>query len=130
MFFCDWDCDCCAWLDIRYVPADAKTVVAKLKRLIPKGFKLEIVALEPSLQVAASNPYLRSLKRADEKIRGRPVALYGAQGTSDARHYSRVGCAGVEFGPIGGGIGTDAEWVDIASLATYHRTLVAFLSSL
>jgi hypothetical protein len=38
-----------------------------------------------------------------------------------------VGGAGVEFGPRGGGIASDAEWTSITGLATYAMILRQFL---
>lgn len=64
------------------------------------------------------------LKKYSNFIRKTPPYL---QGSSDARHFTKVGCAGVEFGPIGGGIGTDKEWIDIPSLEKYYKILREFL---
>ncbi len=122
------DC-CCAWLDLRFVPKDRKMILKWIKRLLPAGLKLEVVANEPALFVAPTNKYLKALKAAARKFKKGEVKLYGAQGTSDARHFTRVGCAGVEFGPVGGGIGTDHEWVSISSLETFQKILSEFLQS-
>lgn len=122
--------DCTAWLDVRFVPEERNTILAKIKRVLPPGFKLEVVAHEPALFVKPDNRYLKTLQRATEKVERRKVKLYGAQGTSDARHYTRVGCAGVEFGPIGDGIGTDKEWVSIPSLGQFQKILTEFLLAL
>jgi acetylornithine deacetylase/succinyl-diaminopimelate desuccinylase-like protein len=56
--------------------------------------------------------------------------LIGGHGSSDARHFTRVSCPAVEFGPIYGGIGSDNEWVDIPSLEKYFQILKNFLFSL
>jgi succinyl-diaminopimelate desuccinylase len=122
--------DCIAWLDIRFIPEDKDQILKTIKRMLPNGFRLEIVAHEPALEVAARNKYVQCLQSTSKKFNRKKVRLYGAQGTSDARHFTRVGCAGVEFGPIGGGIGTDREWVSIPSLQIYERILSDFLLSL
>jgi di/tripeptidase len=41
-----------------------------------------------------------------------------------------VNCEGVEFGAIGGGAGSDDEWIDIPSLEKYHNILKTFLLSI
>ncbi|MDP2860175.1 MAG: M20/M25/M40 family metallo-hydrolase [bacterium] len=122
--------DCATWLDIRYIPEEADTIVGEIKALLPTGFKLDIVTNEQALLVDRNNQYLKVLKKVGKQITKKKVSVYGAQGTSDARHYSRVNCNGIEFGPIGGGIGTDNEWVDIPSLETYCQILKSFLLSL
>jgi succinyl-diaminopimelate desuccinylase len=121
--------DCMAEFDIRYTPEEADTIVPSLKKLLPKGFRLEVVQKESSLFTEKDNRYLKSLQKTAERVMRKRVSLYGAQGTSDARHFSRVGCRGIEFGPIGGGIGTDREWVHIPSLETYCHILREFLLS-
>ena len=122
--------DCTTWLDIRFIPKDEKKIVERITALLPKGFTLEIIAKEPALFVDPSNEYVRKIQAATKKVTRKKSKLYGAQGTSDARHFTKVGCNGIEFGPIGGGIATDKEWVDIPSLETYQKILVEFLYSL
>jgi succinyl-diaminopimelate desuccinylase len=116
-------------LDIRFLPSEAKDVLERFTRIVPADFHLDVVAHEPALFVEDQNYFVRQLRAATEEVRGRPCSLYCAQGSSDARHYTRVGDSGVEFGPIGGGIGTDEEWIDIPSLQTYCDVLQSFLKN-
>lgn len=122
--------DCNISLDIRYLPEDNKTILLNIKSLLPKGFKLEVLVKEPPLYTSATNPYLSKLKKITSKHIHKPVKLYGAQGSSDARHFTQVGCPGIEFGPIGGGIGTDKEWISLNSMHKYREILNDFLLSL
>jgi succinyl-diaminopimelate desuccinylase len=122
--------DCEVWLDARYVPEDSKKIVGNLKKLLPKGLKMEIITNEPALSTDASDPYLRLLKKKTEQITKKKVKILSANGSSDARHFALVGCPGIEFGPVGGDIASDKEWVSIPSLETYSRILVEFLVSL
>lgn len=122
--------DCDVWLDIRYVPEDSETIDKDIRKLLPQGFKLEIITKEPSLNTREEDHFLNALKKVDEKILKRKILLYSAQGSSDARHFTRVNCTSVEFGPIGGGIGSDDEWVDLESLDTYQKILKYFLTSI
>lgn len=119
--------DCEIWLDIRYIPEEADTIVSSIKDLLPQGFKLDIVAKEPALFVSENNQYLKILQRIDEQTTKKKVRFYGAQGSSDARHFTRVGIDGIEFGPIGENIGSDNEWVSIESIQTYYDILKTFL---
>lgn len=122
--------DCEIWLDIRYVPEETNTVLNNIKALLPKGFKIEVAENEPSMFVDENNKYLKLLQKVDEQITGKKVYLYGAQGSSDARHFTLININGIEFGPIGGGIGTDDEWVSIKSLEQYYQILKNFLLSI
>ncbi len=122
--------DCEVSLDIRYVPEEADTIVNTIKELLPKDFKMEIVEYEPGVFVDESNPYLKALQCVAEEITTQKVLFYGAQGTSDARHFTRVGINGVEFGPIGENIGSDDECVSIKSLEQYYQILRNFLLSI
>ena len=121
---------CEVWLDIRYVPEEAAIIKKDLKTLLPKGFKLEVVVDEPAMFVDEHNHYLKTLQKIAAEVTGKKVTCYGAQGSSDARHFTRVNCNGIEFGPLGGGIGTDAEWIDITSLGKYTSILTKFLASI
>lgn len=118
---------CTVWLDIRYVDAAPSKILEQLEHLLPAKATLEILANEPALQTDEMNSYVQLLKKTTQKVAGKHGSLYGAQGSSDARHYARVGVSGVEFGPVGGGIGTDEEWVDRESLDTYRDILNEFL---
>lgn len=122
--------DCEIWLDIRYVDEETSTVLNNIKALLPKGFKIEVVENEPSMNVSENNKYLKLLQKVDEQITGKKVRLYGAQGSSDMRYFIRMNISGIEFGPIGGGIGTDNEWVSIKSLEQYYQILKNFLLSI
>ncbi len=119
---------CEAHLDIRFLPGEASETRARLEALIPHDLSYEIVADEPALFVPDTNPFLQELQRVTYEVRQQRPSLYCAQGSSDARHYTRAGDAGVEFGPIGGGIGSDEEWIDIASLHVYREILRGFLT--
>ena len=54
------------------------------------------------------------------------VTSIGRDGASDAVSFIRAGTPAVEFGPVGGGHHGPEEWVSIASLASYRRTLCDF----
>jgi succinyl-diaminopimelate desuccinylase len=115
------------WLDIRCIPADAATVVARIGACVGTECHVEVVTNEPALDVPATHPDIVRIQAAVQAVRGMPAQLRAAMGSSDARHFTRVGCAGVEFGPLGGGIGSDEEWTSVAGLAQYARILRQFL---
>lgn len=120
-------CEC--KIDIRFIPEDADTIEETIRTLLPKDCELFVEILEPAVQTNNEHSFVQALSKASESILQKKVILRGAHGSSDARHFSVVGGVGVEFGPIGGGIGSDEEWVDIPSLHTYYRALKRFLES-
>lgn len=115
-------------LDVRYVPEDANTISDSIQSLLPTNATLHIDAKEPCLYTPNDNPAVKSLRSITRKHARTNPKLYGAQGTSDARHFTLHGGCGIEFGPIGGGIGSDEEWIDIKSLETYTRILEQFIT--
>lgn len=118
---------CEAWLDIRYVPGETNTILSAIKKLLPKDFTLEIVMKEPAQFVDEKNQQVKLLQSMGAKTIKKKVSLAQGQGSSDARHFARVKCDAIEFGPIGGGMGEDNEWVDIKSLEQYYEILKKFL---
>jgi len=119
--------DCIVGLDIRFIPAEAETTKKSLQQLLPKGFTLDIINQEPALFTDKNNKFIKLLKKIAQQTSGKIIQLRGAQGSSDARHFTRINCPGIEFGPIGEGIGSDDEWVDIPSLKKYCQILKDFL---
>lgn len=119
--------NCEVWFDIRFIPNDASRVFNDIKKLLPSGFKIKIIEKQPPLFVDKNNNYIRLLKKITENSIKQKILLYGAQGSSDARHFTQINCPGIEFGPIGGGIGSDNEWVSISSLNNYFHILKNFL---
>lgn len=121
--------DCTVWLDVRFVPEDAAAIRQGISELLPEGFVLEASADEPAMFSRPNNTYIAALSRASESVLDKKMKLRGANGTSDARHFAAVGGAGIEYGPIGGGIGSDDEWVDIPSMEQYYEIITRFLCS-
>ncbi len=122
--------ECSVSLDIRFVPEDKDRVLKFLHEILPKESTMHIVVHEPSLYTDEQNEILQSLKKSSERALGHSLVVRGANGSSDARHYMTVGCPGIEFGPIGGDIGGDTEWVSVSSLNKYYHMLCTFLQDI
>ncbi len=121
--------DCVVWLDVRFIPEEAGIIAKSMQKFLPRGFVFGIVTKEPALLTDAGNKYIKALQKIRGQIIKKKISLREAQGSSDARHFARVNCPGIEFGPVGGGIGSDGEWVDIPSLEKYYQILKSFLLS-
>lgn len=120
--------DCVVGLDIRYAPEDTESILGRIQALVPVGFTVEVLAQEPATLTDVENPLIMRLKEIAHATTGKDIVLRGAQGSSDARHFAPVLCPGIEFGPVGGGIGSDEEWVDIPSLESYYEIIKKFIS--
>ena len=77
-----------------------------------------------------NNSYVKALQKSTGTITGTPAKIIVKHGGSDIRHYNGVHEDGVTFGPIGAGLHSDDEWVDIKSLEEYYQILKDFLLSL
>jgi succinyl-diaminopimelate desuccinylase len=122
--------NCEVWLDVRYIPEESDTIVDTIKALLPKGFSMQVIAQEPAQFVDKNNRYIKLLQTVGKPIIGKELAVRGAHGSSDVRHFAHVNNPGIEFGAVGNGIGSANEWIDIPSLEKYHRILKEFLLSL
>lgn len=119
--------DCSILLDIRFIEKSSNLVLKKIKSILPKDSSIKILADEPAMLTDKNNSYIKGLAEIAKKYTSKKTVIRGANGTSDVNHFSKKGCAGVEFGPIGGGIGEDREWVSIKSLKTFSKILIDFL---
>lgn len=122
--------DCLIGLDVRYIPEEAETIVKNIQKLLPKGLTLDVLCKEPALSTRPDDEHIKILEKIGKQVTKKKIILRGAQGSSDARHLAPIHCPGIEFGPIGEGIGSDHEWVSIPSLEAYERILREFLLSL
>src|SRR3989339_302077 len=119
--------DCTVGIDIRYIPKDTETIVSLLKKTLPSYVQLDIKVKEPAQFTSKNNVYIKKLQNAVKKSITKSASIIAGYGASDIRHFNRVGCDGVEFGPTGYGLHTDCEWVDINSLKEYYISLKRFL---
>ena len=116
--------------DVRFIPEDENTILKTLETLIATDGKLELIEKEPPHIADENNLFVKNLRQATEKVTGKFGAVIVKHGASDLRHFSGAGVPGVTFGPIGAGLHTDAEWVDIRSLENYYKILEQFLLSI
>ncbi len=117
-------------VDIRFLPGqDPEEIMAQIGRIgeatITKHF------IFPTISVPRSNPYVRALRDAVSRaIPDKEVMSVGRDGASDALAFMAAGIPAVEFGPDGAGHHGPEEWVSIASMARYRRSLVSFVRML
>lgn len=119
-----------AKLDIRFTPEEYDQLRPRIKSVLPPNVTLDITADEPALYTPIDNIFVQHLIATTESTISRRPKCYGAMGTSDARFYQGDSGTGIEFGPIGGGIGSDEEWVSIQSLYDFYEILCNFIVTL
>lgn len=121
--------NCLMKLDIRFIPEDWETIKSKLTKMFA-GAELEFLEVEPPQITNENNTYVKALQSATGTVIGKPADVIVKHGGSDIRHYNGVKQDGVTFGPVGEGLHSDNEWVDIQSLEQYYEILMEFLTKL
>jgi succinyl-diaminopimelate desuccinylase len=118
--------DCCVIdVDIRYLPGqDASRILEEIEAI--DDVQVDVAVHRPPAVVDRDNPYVRALV----DVCGPESISVGRDGASDIVSWLDAGVPGVEFGPTGGGHHGPDEWVSIASLERYRRTLVDFVNAI
>ncbi|OGK38111.1 hypothetical protein A3F60_00515 [Candidatus Roizmanbacteria bacterium RIFCSPHIGHO2_12_FULL_39_8] len=128
--------NCEVSLDIRYVPVgqnrfssmkNANFYIKKLKEVLPANAKLELMLVRTPYSIKKEDPYIGTLQEASKKITGKKRRLVGEPYGSDIRYFIEDGSRGITFGPVGGAMHSENEWVDIKSLDQYCKILESFL---
>jgi succinyl-diaminopimelate desuccinylase len=116
-------------LDVRYVPEDRpEEVLAALRECFPGG---EVRPVLPPFPPLDTNPKEASVGRLAEcvtAVTGQAARLYREHFASDARYYSDLRVPAVCFGPVGAGLHSDEEWVEIESLLQLYTVLRRFVA--
>ncbi len=124
---------CVAEIDIRYYDEDEKTIITKIKSLIP-DIALETLNHFAPNKTSPENTYIKELQKSGIAISQKDLLLKKAHGVSHASMFVQDGIDTIEFGPKGNGYGhifmEEEEWVDIKSLEQYYHILKTFLLSL
>lgn len=121
---------CEVTLDFRYVPGeDIDALVERVRILVSDEVELRLVMREPAVVSHQEDKYAVFLKKGIEEVLGQKAVFVSKHGSSDARFFSEVGVAAFEFGPIGSGHHSEAEWVKIQSLVKYYKVIKEIVKS-
>ena len=121
--------ECTMAVDVRYLPEQDPGEILEQVRAIPE-IDVSRTFIYPPVTVARSNRYVLALRDAVSRSIHGEVMSVGRDGASDAAAFLQAGIPAVEFGPAGGGHHGPEEWVSVASLARYRRSLGDFVRSL
>jgi succinyl-diaminopimelate desuccinylase len=115
-------------LDVRHIPEERpEDVVAALGECFAGGEVRLVLPPFPPLATDPSAPAVQRLAEVAARVMGQPASLYREHFASDARYYSDLRVPSVCFGPVGAGLHSDDEWVEIDSLVQLHEVLRRFV---
>jgi succinyl-diaminopimelate desuccinylase len=116
--------ECVLGLDIRRVPEETEAdVFAKVQACFPDA-EVMLAHNGSALETAKDDVHVQRLAQAARSV-GVEAGFRNEHFASDARFYSEASVPAVCFGPVGAGLHSHDEWVDIASLEQYYRVLDA-----
>ena len=115
-------------IDVRHIPEDTPdSITAALQHCFPTG-EVRRGHDGPPLDTDPNNPHVQQLANVSAAVLGQSTELYREHFASDARFYSSVGIPAICFGPVGKGLHSDDEWVDLESLAQVYDVLRKFVA--
>ncbi len=119
-----------AYFDIRRVESESADSIRDTMRTAFTNTQINTLLDEPCLDTDPDDHYVKTLAHAVEATVHKKPAYTRETFGSDARFYSALGVPSVNFGPVGGDMHGDAEWVNVESLGTFYEILKNFFASL
>jgi acetylornithine deacetylase/succinyl-diaminopimelate desuccinylase-like protein len=108
-----------AILDVRY-PSDqcsgSADVLQRLSPCLADACTLTLKQEGNPLKTDPHHPFIQRFLYSVEKVEGVAPPFIREHGSTDARHFCAAGIPAFLYGPIGGGIHGDEEWVSLQSL--------------
>ncbi|MFO8035091.1 MAG: ArgE/DapE family deacylase [Anaerolineales bacterium] len=129
---CTYPACCTLKIDRRTVPGEReKDVTGELQAIIDRlteedeTFRAEIKLLvqRPALETSTKTEILNVVQKAFTKQMGHPPHITGAAYWSDAALLAQVGMDAVLLGPVGRGLHSEEEWVDLKSVHDLAQVL-------
>ncbi len=115
-------------VDIRRIPADdPHELVAAVAACFPTA-TVKVNHMVSPLVTDGDHPDVQRLMQTVQAVAGHTPVTYREHFGTDARFYSAVGIPAVCIGPVGAGLHSDEEWVDIASLEQYFHILHHYIT--
>lgn len=115
-------------LDIRFVPEDQPDDIVAALRECFTGGEVRMLRRGPPLFTREDEPMVQRLAAAVTDVLEQPAQFFHEHFATDARYYSARGVPAVCIGPVGAGLHSDEEWVDIESLAQLYDVLRRFVT--
>jgi succinyl-diaminopimelate desuccinylase len=113
--------------DIRYIPEeDPQQILQVIQESFP-GAQIGGRAPAAPLYTDPDDVQVQQLAGRIAAVTGAQAGFYREHFSTDARFYSSAGIPAVCLGPIGAGLHSNEEWVDIASLGQTYDILRRFV---
>jgi succinyl-diaminopimelate desuccinylase len=110
-------------IDTRHIPEDQpEAIVAALQSCFPGG-EVKVLRSGSPLATDPQDAWVQRLAQCVTAVTRQGARFYREHFASDARFYSREGIPAVCLGPVGAGLHSDEEWVDIASQEQLYEIL-------
>ncbi len=115
-------------LDFRVVSESDRTKIKNLLSTLSKdpGIEAEVLVEGPSFELDKNDPYLLKYLDISEEITGQRPPLIPSAGASDARFFTEKNIPVIINRPLGDGIHSDNEWIDLKSLDRFTKILTEF----
>ena len=113
-------------VDIRYVPQDLKRVESVIAACKNSFTSVRYIEHGEASFTNKNNKDMWFLKKTLKKHQ-QSADFIKKHGSSDIRFYNSRGMRGITFGPVGGGLHSDNEWVSLDSLSIFYNVMRDFL---
>lgn len=116
-----------AQLDIRYIETETKqNILNNIQDSFPDT-DINILLDEPYLNTDKNSPSIKLLQSIISNTTEELPQITNETFASDGRFYAAAGIPSINFGPKGGNMHAENEWVDIKSLCLYYSILQTFV---
>ncbi len=114
-------------LDVRHIPTDSSEMILdQVRSAFPTANYVKYRYATP-LATSPDEPAIQRLAEVNRQVRGQATRFYSEHYSTDARFYGAAGIPAVCFGPVGAGLHSDEEWVEIASLTQLYEVLWRYI---
>jgi succinyl-diaminopimelate desuccinylase len=113
--------------DVRFIADDDPDAIRAFIQSCFPGCELLRNDCGPGLHTDPDLHEVQRLAAIVARHTGRPARFYREHYATDARFYTNAGIPAVCIGPVGAGLHSDEEWVDVASLTTLYKIISDFI---
>jgi succinyl-diaminopimelate desuccinylase len=115
-------------LDLRRTEQTERDALVAQVTALAEGCTVEVMEEGPVSFTDPANPYVQQYAAAVRREIGRDVVFTKSHGAHDGRYLTVKGIPAIVSRPTSGGQHGPDEWVDLKSLAEFHRCYRSFLA--
>lgn len=102
--------------------------VKTIARNTDSALNVKLAAQGDPTYTDIKHPEVARFLNIAKSILGRDIKVEGENGASDARYWAKYNIPIIITKPVGGGIHSENEWIDIESCLTYFKILYSYIS--